>query len=137
MKTANRQPTKTFFDDLLEKAISEWPEEIDLSVIKNADEELNRFTVAGLGPLAEKIESHHIGKPKEVIMRNLHQAIFSAAHDIARFCTKIKIENIRKEMIKIDFEDRLRDALTNQGLGWGKEDMELIQEYFAKSISTD
>ncbi len=130
MTVSNTQRLELNFDRLFEIALQDWPEEIDLEIIEYPDQSEKRYTVKGLGLLAERIEERYIDTSTEVIARNLHDAIYSAVHGVARFCTCIRLLEIRKEIVKKDFESRLFDALDNQALGWLEEDIEIVRNYF-------
>lgn len=116
---------------IYEEALNDWPSEVDLTEIEYSDMSSSRYSVSGLGLLAEEIGENYIGTSKEVLMRNIHDSIFDVIHNVARFCNRLRLRDLRKETVKTIFEDRLKDALNMEDLGWEKVDKDLIRRYFA------
>ncbi|WP_157221517.1 hypothetical protein [Herbaspirillum sp. YR522] len=117
------------FNDLLVKAFLDWPQEIDLNpLVKGGDE---RYSIKGLGQMSDAISKGYIGTSEEVMLRNLHDAIYEVLHGVAAYTTRIKISELRPEAIRIRFERRLQNALKMPELGYLSEDIKLVKRYFS------
>jgi hypothetical protein len=117
------------FDLLFERAISEWPAELELNIIIPNSIISEVYTVKDLGRIADDLGCRHIGRPDEIFMRCLHDSIFSSVHSAAILLNKIRIIDLRKETIKLKLEGKLISAMSNKNLGWDEQDLKLITDY--------
>lgn len=121
------------FTSLLRKALNDWPKEITFGPLYRSKPSENRYTVKKLFPLCEKIIKPYLGTGDEILMRNLHDAIFVVLHNLAAFSARINLQQLRKEAIQQEFEARLRYCHKQKDAGWTKEDKRRIREYFKGS----
>ena len=122
---------KLEFNTLLILALSEWPVEIELKLLRTNIGTINeRYSVKGLGNIEDSLSEVYFGKPNEVLLVNLHASISETLHALALFCKKIELDNLRGEEIQKRFERRLSNALSDSNLGWRPIDKELINKYF-------
>lgn len=91
MTEPEKRHSALIFKGLFKKAIEDWPLEVDLSVIKYSDPFSVRYEVIGLGPLSDEIADNYIGTDQEIIMRNLHDAIFIVLHRVAPLCRALRV----------------------------------------------
>ncbi|MDY7545857.1 hypothetical protein QN360_06730 [Glaciimonas sp. CA11.2] len=118
------------FNNLLINALSLWPEMVDLSEIVRGDNKSELYSVAGLFPLSEKIITSCTISAEEILLNNLHDALYEVIHGVAIYTTKIRMSDLRCETICMKFERRLNNALHMPDLGYMAEDIQLINEYF-------
>ncbi len=121
------------FTILLRKALNDWPKEITFGSLYQSNSPENRYTVKKLFPLCEKIIKPYLGTGDEILMRNLHDAIFVVLHGLAAFCERVNLQQLRKEAVQQEFEARLRYCQNQKDAGWTKEDKRRIREYFKSS----
>lgn len=125
---------KILFKPLYERALKDLPEEIDFQGLISYTEDKTRYEVAGLkninGSDYDEFANQYIGAVDEVLMRNMHDAICAALHAVAKFCTSIKLSNLREESVKEYFDNNLKIAMSRETLGWGESDKQLIDKYF-------
>ena len=124
------------FKSLYKQALTDWPEELDLSELQQAAPELSRYTVKGLGILSEEIEEQYIGTKTETIMRTLHYAMYEVIHTTAKTVLKVELSSIRPEAVCLIFEKRLKAAAAASDLNWGPEDYALVESYFTQNSSS-
>jgi len=121
------------FTSLLRKALNDWPKEITFGPLYRSNFSERRYTVKKLFPLCEKIIKPYLGTSDEILMRNLHDAIFVALHSLAAFSERINLQQLRKEAVQREFEARLRHCYKQKDAGWTNEDKKRIREYFKSS----
>jgi hypothetical protein len=126
---------KLNFEELFRQALSEYPEELDLSELQKNALDFSRYTVKGLYSIFEQAEELYIGSDVEIIMRNLHSSIYEVVLAAAKNITKIKSSSIRREIVKLIFENRLRNTAAATDLIWRPEDYALIESYFIENPS--
>ena len=120
------------FNTLLRCALQEWPSKITLNLtLRNVGTVNERYSVNGLGDMEDEVSEKYLNAPDEVLMTNLHSAIFETIHALALFCKQVELKNIRGSEIKQRFERRLMSALNNDHLDWLPEDKLLINKYFS------
>ena len=73
--------------------------------------------------------------PEEVIMRNLHDAIYEVLHGVAAYTTRVKMSELRPEAIRIRFERRLQKGMEMPEIGYSSEDIELVKKYFSENAT--
>lgn len=122
------------FRDLLAKAYLDLPEEVDLSSLVQRSG--NRYSVKGLYDLSDDAASQYIGTPEEVILRNLHDAIYAVLHDAAAYITRVRISELRPEAIRLRFERHLHNGIKIPELNYRPEDIELVKKYFHVNETT-
>jgi hypothetical protein len=117
------------FDELLSEALMDWPEEIDLRDALRVESQA-RYSVKGLGHMVETLSDRYIGREDEVIFRNMHQSIHVVLHRIAPDVTRIKIANLRSQVIQRHFEICLRDGMRIADMGYSQADIAVCKSYF-------
>lgn len=125
------------FESLFQQALTDWPEELDLSILQYAELNLSGYAVKGLGILAEDIEDTYIGTATEAITRTLHYAIHEVIHATAKTVLKLYLPLIRPEAVRLVFERRLKEAATATDLNWRPEDYALAEAYFSQNPPTE
>lgn len=118
------------FETLLHKALNEWPKEMSFDLLYQSNSSESRYSVKGLFELCEKITKPYLGTADEILMRNLHDAIYGVLHGLAAFCDRVNLKQLRKEAVQRDFENRLEYCQKQKNAGWTNEDRKLIGEYF-------
>jgi len=118
------------FEDLLNVALSQWPDKIDVSSLTIYNSETDLYEIKSLDNLEEVIEDSHIGQDDEVLMRNLQTCVSHAIHTSAKHVICIRPFELRRETIREYFEVRLISAFNIEDLGYEESDRELIQKYF-------
>lgn len=121
------------FSDLLAKALLDWPDEIDLSPLMRSGNDPMRYSIQGLGQMSDSITERYIGTSEEVMLRNLHEAIYEVLHGAAAYTTRIRMSELRSEAIRSKFEKRLQNAMQIPELDYNPEDIQLIQKYFERN----
>ncbi|WP_204262646.1 hypothetical protein [Methylobacterium sp. BTF04] len=116
------------FEHILNRALSEWPDPIDLSVLVCPTAKLERYSIYGL---SMEWEETFIGKDEEVIITTLQDAIYSVVHYAAKAVTVLEKKHIRSIAVQIVFEDMLKDYASRTHLNWRNSDRELVREYFS------
>jgi hypothetical protein len=119
------------FPVLFSKAISDWPKSIDIHGLLSNDSRPDLYVVAGLSEKCEKITEYYIGRVDEILMRNLHEAISSTIRLAAQFSTHISLDSLRCEAVQVNFEKRLKRAISDSDLGWNSDDVLLANEFFS------
>ncbi|MGV7207046.1 hypothetical protein ACLB1G_04225 [Oxalobacteraceae bacterium A2-2] len=117
------------FESLYELSIRHWPASIDTSKLLPGGE--GRYAIAGLGVITNGIEARYLGHPLEVLLREMHMAIYELLHKLARDLTEVRPSAIRGTAVKAIFDKRLRDALQTPELGWNHVDVRLVEEYLS------
>lgn len=115
------------FSSLFQDAIKKWPKTVNFAELQHQDGD--RYSVVGLGRQLEEIEQRYIGSKEEVIWCELHWAIFTVIHSLARSLIELKPSSIRAEEVQRIFKQRLQKAIATKDLGWNAEDFALAQEY--------
>jgi hypothetical protein len=123
------------FENLFKQALTEWPDELDLSVLERSASDLSRYAVKGFGVLSDEIESKYIGTKTEAITRTLHYAISEVIHTAAKTILKVEPSAIRPQAVRLIFEKRLKEAAVASDLNWRSEDYALAEAYFAQNAS--
>lgn len=118
------------FASLYQRAISEWPDVVNLATLKRYSGD--RYAVAGLPDVVERIENTLIGADDEVIVQELHWCINIIIHSLAANLLEVKPSHLRPEAVETLFKKRLRkSAAMPDDLGWTAEDVALAQTYLA------
>jgi hypothetical protein len=125
------------FEYLFRRVLTDWPDELDLSVLERATPDLGRYAVKGLGTLSDDIEAKYIGKENEIIWRDLHSAMYEVIHAAAKTVLEIKVHSIRPEAVRLVFEKRLNRSAAATTLNWLPEDYALAEAYFAQNPPTE
>ena len=125
------------FESLFSQALADWPNKLDLSVLQYAESDLSRYTVKGLGILAEEIEDTYIGTDEEAVTRTLHYAIHDVIYSTAKTVLKLDLSSLRHQAVRLVFEKRLKEAAAATDLNWRPEDYALAQAYFAQNPSSE
>jgi hypothetical protein len=115
------------FSSLFQSAIREWSETVNLAELQHQDG--GRYSVLGLGRQLEEIEHRHIGSKEEIIWRELHWAIFTVIHSLAKSLLELKPSSVRVEVVQRIFKQRLQTAIAAKDSGWNAEDFSLAQVY--------
>ena len=119
------------FNDLLSKAFFDWPDEVDLNPLLMGGN--GRYSIKGLGQMSDAISERYICTSEEIMLRNLHDAIYEVLHGVAAYTTRVKMSELRAEAIRIRFERRLRNAMEMSELGYSPEDIERARQYFSEN----
>lgn len=121
------------FGHLFKEALKDWPAEID--VIELAVNKGNpiRYSIEGLYELYDDIASKYIGTSEEVMLRNLHDAIYEVLHTASAYITHIKMTELRPQPIRLVFERRITSVLEEKDLGWQIDDIDKVKLYFAQN----
>lgn len=117
------------FNDILEEALHDWPAELDL-VIKSYSSGI--YSVQSLDEIGDDISDKYIGSECEIIMRNVHDAIFSSIHEVARQLSRIVLADLRVEFIAEKLKTNLERSIAIDGLGWNEVDKDLARELLSK-----
>lgn len=135
MKRKIQKNNQMQFDKLFKKALKDWPRKV---LLKKIHYEGEYYSVDKLFLHCEKVTKRYLGKPEEVIMRNLHDAIFVTLHSAAKYLLSVEISKLRRETIKNEFERRINLSWVSAEDGWTDEDRALVQQYFKynKVLST-
>lgn len=115
------------FSSLFQVAIREWSETVNLAELQHQDG--GRYSVVGLGKQLEEIEQRYIRSKEEVIWRELHWAIFTVIHSLARSLLELKPSSIRAEEVQRIFKQRLQKAIASKDSEWNADDFVLAQAY--------
>lgn len=121
------------FHDLLFRALSEWPAEIDLVPLVRSVPPSSGYIVSGLGEMSDAIEAKHIGAADEIVMRNLHYAIYRAVHGVAAHIVRVRTSDLRSDAIQRELEEAITDCMEMADLGYSPEAIELGKRYFAEN----
>jgi hypothetical protein len=120
------------FEDLLSRALAEWPAEIDVHSLRRSKPESGLYSIRGLYDMADVRESRYIGSPEETIMRNLHTALYEVLHGAAAYVTRIRLSELRPEAVRVRLERRIREYL-DAPEDCRPQDIELGKRYFAEN----
>lgn len=123
------------FNDLLNRAFLDWPSKINLSDLVKSGSESTRYSIKGLYEISEDVAARYIGTPEEVILRNLHDAIYEVLHGVSAYVTRIEMSELRREAIRSRFEARLHDGIKIPELNCSPEDIQLIKDYFSENAA--
>ena len=118
------------FSTLLNKALDDWPKEINFGPLLHQTPGTSLYSVKGLYRLSDEISKPYLGASDEVLMRNIHDAIYEVLHDAAASCIRINLKQLRAETIQRSFESRLEYCLKQKNAGWTNNDKKLISKYF-------
>ncbi|NML99361.1 hypothetical protein HHL24_15600 [Paraburkholderia sp. RP-4-7] len=121
------------FNDLLAKALAEWPPEIDFKPLLRIDPTSKRYSVSGLGEMADEIGDRYIGSTEEIFMRNLHWVIFEVLRDVAANVTRVKTSDLSPDAVRSGFERNLKRCMEMPDLGYPPAAIELGRRYFAEN----
>ena len=122
------------FASLYQRAISEWPDVVNLATLKRYSGD--RYTVAGLPDVVERIENTLIGADDEVVVQELHWCINIIIHALAANLLEVKPSHLRPEAVETIFKKRLRKSVAMpDDLRWTAEDVALAQTYLADDDS--
>lgn len=131
----NTSSASLSFASLYERALHDWPAAIEFrQLIRHDNTRPDLYSVEGFNNIdgrdADEIAEAYIGKPDEVLMRNLHEAIISELHNVAKHCSRIEVADLRADRVRVVFEQNLRSVLDRPSLGWKEDDLKLVQQYF-------
>lgn len=121
-----------YFPILFERALQDWPPIIEMRRLERADAE--NYSVLGLALQVDNIADSYIEDPEEIIMRNLHTAIFSSIHSAAKYSVLMEIRHLRSSAVRANFHERLRKAVCIKALKWTQADIALVDRYFAQNL---
>lgn len=121
------------FINLFRQALLDWPVEIDLTEIQHATPDLGRYIVKGLSDVSDEIEDKYIGSEMEVLLCNLHTAIYTVVLAAAKYVVSVEMSSIRPEAVRLVFERRLQYERSANDLNWQTEDYDLVDLYFAQN----
>jgi hypothetical protein len=141
------------FTNLYTKALKDWPESLDLKLETQAfdktvstdkgydlvcyknlpwDKSFDHYIVKDLYDLCENAEEKYFNSSEEILMRNLHMAIYYFIRKAAKYTTKFHLKDLRVESIQQDFDKRIKDHLNKEDeKSWGTEAIQLVKDYFA------
>lgn len=119
------------FEDLLDRALRDWPSEVDLSSLQRSSPEATRYIIEGLYDMTGTIEERYYGAGDEILLRNLHGGIYSVLHDAAAYVTRVRLTDLRPEAIRISFERLLRGCMEGPDPTFPPADIEVGKGYFA------
>ena len=119
------------FDGHFERAISEWPEVIEIKNLIFTVDDKSLFLTSEMYDLYEEISSKHFGSDEEVFMAHLHICIYRIMHTAARFTSVIRPRDLRRSEVRGLFEDMLRTLSTEEG--WRDQDFAAVDAYFAQT----
>jgi hypothetical protein len=128
-----RESMSVKFNDLLARALAEWPSEIDINPMLRSDPISNRYSVGGLGEMADAIGDRYIGSEEEIFMRNLHWVIFEVLRSVAPNVTRIKLRDLSPDAVRNGFERNLKRCMEVPDLGYPPTAIELGKRYFAEN----
>ena len=117
------------FPDLFARAIADWPAAVDVHQITSSATRRDLYVVSGLGQLGDQLAAKYLGKPEEILMVNLHEAVCSTIRSAALFCTEVRPATLRVDAVKEEFKKRLRLTLGTPDLGWSGEDIGLANSF--------
>lgn len=120
------------FNSLYSRALKEWPQKIEFGHLRNFDKK-NGYIVEGLFETYSEKETLYLGDPEEVLMRNLHDAIYCILYDTATYCSTINLDQLRKETVKSKFESLLDSSYIEN---YSDEDKALVKQYFDQTLKT-
>ena len=118
------------FEELVSRAISEWPKAINLENLENLVIEKQRYTVKGLANIFDLIEERYIGHKQEVLYINLHSTIYTCLLKSALYIKYLELDQLRISTLRDVFEQRLLKAENKEGLNWSESDYILVRRYF-------
>jgi hypothetical protein len=119
----------TYFDQILEKALSEWPEIVELNPLGLNFHPKGLFhSVDGLGDFRDDLCEKYFNTDEEVFMRRLHDSIYIALHRMELNVDRIWLRDLRREGIRQTFESSLNDLRTEDG--WREQDFLWRSKYF-------
>ena len=142
------------FENLFKKALSEWPDEMELQLedqvlteVRPSDEgydlciyktvpwdgDREAYVVKNLRKIYNKATDSHLDTEEEVIWIHVHKAITRIIRRLSLFTTHITLKNLRLEPVKQELEAELRRILKDRD--WAPQDIELIEQYFAANPS--
>lgn len=119
------------FSILLTRALLDWPKEIDLAALTRSSPDTTRYSIEGLYGMAEKVDERYYDTPEEIILRNMHGAIYEVLHAAGAYVTHVRISDLRSEAIRTSFERHLRECMSRPALEYTAEDIELGGKYFS------
>jgi hypothetical protein len=119
------------FSLIFEHAISEWPVSIDVEALYYAKDKPQKYSVIGLGEMKDDICEKYLNTEYELLICNMHEAIFVTVRSLAELCTLININHIRKSVVKKKFEEKIRRAIEIPELNANSEDIALVKKYLS------
>jgi len=111
------------FEVLFQRAIKQWPAEIDLSVLDPLKESDAKRS---LGRIADSLVEQWEG----VLIQGIHSAIHIVLHRVIPSCVAIKTSYLRKEAVRTVFEQRLAKSRMSETLNWSEDDKKVAAAYF-------
>lgn len=151
--------TGLLFKNLFARALKDWPQSLDLVLetqefeeivptnegydlvcYKNLpwDKSFKSYTVKDLYDFCENVGHKYIGHNEEILMRNLHDAIYYVLHNISKYFTHIEFKNLRPEIVQEKFEEGLKKGLeAPHELNWSERSIKLVQGYFSVNYSAN
>ncbi len=122
--------TKKDFESLFRKALRDWPDKIRFGSLHREYPSDETYVVEDLYSLCDKAQQPYLGSTEEVLMRNMHDAIYSVLHDAAAHCSYIQLNQLRKDAVRENFELRLAPDRVSKENGWTSDDSKLVKTYF-------
>ncbi|WP_157221519.1 hypothetical protein [Herbaspirillum sp. YR522] len=119
------------FTALLARVLHHWPESVDVSRLSLQIGRPDSYVVIGLGAMGESITAELDTNTDAVLLVALSDTVTSAIRSAAQFCTIINPKLLRPNIVRDNFEKRLRRTVTNPDLGWKREGNLLIERYFS------
>ena len=106
------------FVNLLKQALDEFPEELLLVKTDQYGNFIDDSICEGIFDLKQELASKYFDKWNEILIANLLDAIFIVLRKLSLITKKIKLSDIREDVIKITYDKILRDTLIIADLGW-------------------
>jgi hypothetical protein len=132
-KRSKVRSNKWDFDTLFKKALKEYPPEIKFGPLIRYDKVQERYHTQNLYKFCDGLGLHYMGTYEEVLMRNIHDAIYIILRGAALYCTSLRTSQIRKETVQARFESRLAPEYISPENRYTDEDRRLVKLYFKQT----
>lgn len=119
------------FEILLARALKDWPSEVDLSILEKSGSDETRYTIKGLSDMENTIDERYYGAGDEILLRNLHSAIYTVLHKVAAHVTHVRLADLRLEAVRVSFEKFLRGCMEGPDPTFPPADIQVGEQYFA------
>ena len=117
----------TLFMDVLNKAYSDWPETLELQT--EACPGGDGYIVNDLYEQKDLICQKYLGTTDEVIFVNIHESIFEAVRNSAKFIKSIKVKSLREEEIFNIFKKKSTIIYSSHDLGLTDDDKQKLSVF--------
>lgn len=117
------------FESLFAKAISEWPDVVDLTKTWTDVTTPESYEVVGLGDLQDRISGRYRSSDEALLMFCMHWTINIALHGLARGLETVRPSTLSPAYARVRFENDVRQSVNERP--WTKPQVALAKAYLA------